>query len=93
MCSSSTLYYVTISHADFGLAYAYKEPRVISVVYSQRVLAERPTNGAMRHSGHILADKTHSQSINILQNSHLGKTTTHCLELSVCMHKIPNKLT
>ncbi len=71
----------------------YKEPRVFPVVYSVRVLAERPTNGAVMHAGHIRADKTHSQSINILRNSHLGKTTIRCLELSVSMHKIPNKLT
>lgn len=71
----------------------YKEPRVFSVVYSLRVLAQRPTNGAVRHSGHIPADKTHSQSINILRNSHLGTATIHSLELSVSMHKIPNTLT
>lgn len=68
----------------------YKEPQV---VYSLRGPAERPTIGAGRHSGHILADKTHSQSINTLRNSHLGKTTLHCLELPASMHKIPNNVT
>lgn len=66
-----------------------EEPPVFPVFYSPPDLAETLTNGAVRHSGHIVADKTHSQSIGVLTISHL-EIQYHCLELSENVHKIPN---
>lgn len=93
-------YFVMHSHADWLMQRCIKtnKPSLIFLlfcsVYSLPAFAERPTNGALRHAGHILADKTQSQFINIHQNLHLGKTTVRrlafqraCMKYKISLHK------